>query len=350
MKIVIVGLGSVGQRHARNLRAILGDDLELYALRKKKRNIVIKEGMIAEEGDPEKFYSIKPLVDVQDVINIQPEAVFLTNPSSLHAEYAIPIAKQNIPLFIEKPLSNNLSDLKALQDSVDKGSLIYVGYQLRFHPAFEKIEDILRGQKLGNIIAAHLQFGEYLPNAHPYEDYRQGYAARKELGGGVLLCFIHELDAAVKLFGKPDSVYCVASHSSSLELDVEDCAYILAEHTSGVRRFPVQISLDFIQKKKQRIWNITCEKGSIQWDLVRNVLEIADDSKKETMVEEFATDRNFAFIEEVRHFLDCVHTKALPRVTFEDARASLEFAAAAKRSSELGKVIGISDSFEDQSS
>ncbi len=115
-------------------------------------------------------------------------------------------------------------------DAIERQRLVcLVGYQLRFHPGLEAVQSLLKAGAIGRVIAARLEFGEYLPNWHPYEDYRQMPASHRELGGGVILSQIHDLDYAYALFGLPRRVFAVGGHLSSLDVDVEDTASILME-------------------------------------------------------------------------------------------------------------------------
>ena len=113
-----------------------------------------------------------------------------------------------------------------------------VGYQLRFHPCLHKLAEIVHSGILGNLLAVRATIGEYLPAFHPFEDYRQMYASRADLGGGVVLSQIHEFDFLYSLFGLPNRIYAMGGHWSELEIDVEDTASILMECSLTAGRFP----------------------------------------------------------------------------------------------------------------
>ena len=108
------------------------------------------------------------------------------------------------------------------------------------------MDKLLTNATLGKIISADLHFGEYLPDMHSYEDYRESHASRSEQGGGVILCLSHMVDIAYWLFGLPVSVYAKGGHLSSLEIDVEDTADIILGCINSGRDFPVHIHLDFL--------------------------------------------------------------------------------------------------------
>src|SRR3990172_1034433 len=136
--------------------------------------------------------------------------VFVTNPISMHIDTAIEAAKAGCNIFIEKPLSQNEQRVEELQQLVtEKGINCMVGYQLRYHPAYQHIKSMLQSRAIGKLVSADLHFGEWLPGMHPYEDYRESHAARSDQGGGVILCLSHEIDIAHWLFGKPEKIYAV---------------------------------------------------------------------------------------------------------------------------------------------
>jgi predicted dehydrogenase len=102
---------------------------------------------------------------------------------------------------------------------------LLVGFQFRFHPTLQKAAQLLRENSIGKPLSFHIQWGEYLPNWHPWEDFKQGYAARPDLGGGVILTLTHPLDYLRMLLGEVDSLWAFTS-ASNLGLEVEDAAEI----------------------------------------------------------------------------------------------------------------------------
>lgn len=146
MKFLVTGLGSIGQRHVRNLRALLGDGIDIIAYRSRGLDLIIKEDMTAEFGiPPEQRYSIKTFTELNMALAEKPDAVLVANPTSLHISTALAAAEHGCHLFIEKPLSNSLDGVSRLLDVVDRENLIVlVGYQLRFHPALKLISQMLQ--------------------------------------------------------------------------------------------------------------------------------------------------------------------------------------------------------------
>jgi predicted dehydrogenase len=254
MKVLMVGLGAIGQRHLRNLRALLGPELEVLAWRKRRlAHVLTPQMQIAKNADLETEYNIRAFGELDEALAQKPDAVVIANPTSDHVPVALEAARASCHLFIEKPLSHTSDGLDELHQLVEQKKLVaFVGYQMRFHPCYGRVKELLDQNAIGALLAVRMQFGEHLPGWHPYEDYRESYAARRELGGGVVLTQIHDLDIALWLFGMPRRVFALGGHWSHLEVDVEDTASMLLQCEYSGRALPVHIQQDYLQKPPQR--------------------------------------------------------------------------------------------------
>ncbi len=342
MKILISGLGSIGQRHVRNLRHICSDEMEIIAYRSIGRNIKIFEDMTAQSGvDLEKAYNLKTFTNYVEALEQSPDVVFITCPTMLHIPMALLAAKHNCHLFIEKPLSDSLEGIEELTKIVKEKNLVaLVGYQLRFHPCLKLIHQLLGERRIGQILSVHSECGEYLPDAHPYENYREGYAARSDLGGGALLSLSHELDYSQWLFGMPKKLFALGGKLSRLEMDVDDTDNILMECMVDNRSIPVHIHLDFIQRPPSRKCSISGEEGKIFWDYYANCVNLY--TVKKGQWESFQFDnfqRNEMFLTEIKHFVACLEGVEKPVVGINEGLKSLRIALATRRSLKSGKVV-----------
>jgi len=342
MKFLICGLGSIGQRHIRMIRNVLGDNAEIAAYRSRNLDIVISDKLEASFGNkPEEHYAINSFYDFEEALAWKPDAVFVTNPISMHLDTAIAAAKQGCHLFIEKPLGNSLEGSEELFTLVKQKQLVcMVAYQLRYHPAYIRIKKMLDENLLGNLIYVDLHFGEWLPGMHPYEDYRESHAARNEQGGGVVLCLSHEIDMAYWLFGRPEKVYANGGHLSNLELDVEDTADIIFTCQNSGRGFPVHVHLDFLQRPAKKYIHIIGDKGTVKFDYHSNEFDISllpDGKVEKTVYDQF--QRNDMFANEVGDFVNSIINKTLPPISLEDGITVLEICLAAKKSLASGQAI-----------
>ena len=163
MKFLICGLGSIGQRHVRVLREIFGQDCDIAAYRRRHLSIVINDDMTAQENvSPEEHYGLRVFNDFDEAMRDGPDAVFVTNPISMHVETALAAARHGAHLFIEKPLGHALEGVEALrQEAADQSLITMVGYQLRYHPMLLKVRALLEVGTIGRVISADIHFGEW---------------------------------------------------------------------------------------------------------------------------------------------------------------------------------------------
>jgi predicted dehydrogenase len=342
MKCLFAGLGSIGQRHVRNLRHLLGRDVEILAYRALRQSPVLNADMTVRTGAVlETAHDIRSFSDLDEALAEQPDVVFVTNPNRLHVPVALAAAKRGCHLFIEKPLSDSLEGLDELIEEVERKKLTaFVAYQFRFHPGLRHLKSLLEEQRLGGLTAAHIVNGEYLPDWHPYEDYRASHAARRDLGGGSLRIQSHEFDYALWLFGMPRQVYAVGGHLSRLEVDVEDSVSILLACDGKQGRFPVHLHLDYLQRPPQRLCEIIGDAGKVRYDFYANQVEIHDLQGRTRQVIEFTGfDRNQMFMDELRHFLACLRGEEQPLIDLREAIRSLRISLWAEESLASGSAV-----------
>jgi predicted dehydrogenase len=339
-KFLICGLGSIGQRHVRVIQAVTQGKAEIAAYRSRKLDIVISDRLEATFGSkPEDHYGLKTFNSMDAALAWKPDAVFVTNPISMHVATATVAATAGAHVFIEKPLDCSDAGVARLMQLVQEKKLsCMVGYQQRYHPGYIRIKQLLDRCALGQLTSADLHFGEWLPGMHPYEDYRESHAARAEQGGGVIFCLSHEIDMAYWLFGMPRTVHALGGHLSDLELDVEDTADISLTCRQGGRQFPVHIHLDFLQKPPRRYIHIVGSKGSLVFNYRTNCLELnlLGAEPEVTRYDQF--QRNDMFLQEVADFIRSADSGHKPPIPLEEGAAVLAICLAAKRSLETGMI------------
>jgi predicted dehydrogenase len=341
MRILIIGLGAIGQRHARNLRLLLGDRVELLALRQRGTGFALTESLELEMGvTPEDKLDMTVFRDLRRALATKPDGAVIANPSSMHLATARLVWEAGCALFIEKPLSHTWDGVPEFV-SATRHALppVLVGYQWRFHPLLARVQTLLEQLVFGRLIAVNAVYGEYMPDWHPYEDYRLSFAARRELGGGVLLTQIHDIDYLGWLVGWPRKVFSVGGHLSHLEIDVEDTASTLWNcHVHG-RDIPVHLHQDYLQRPAVRLCEFLAEKGRIRCDLLAARLWTWDADGKCTSDKEFGSfHRNDMFMSEMKHFVACIEGRETPRVSPAEAAKSLAVALAALRSHASSQV------------
>jgi predicted dehydrogenase len=203
---------------------------------------------------------------------------------------------------------------------------------MRFHPALKEMRTWLQEGRIGDILSARFEVASYVPEWHPWEDYRNLYAVKRALGGGVVLTESHELDLAYWFFGHPSRVFALGGSLSGNAGDVEDTASILLDFG-----FPVHVHLCFMQRPPSRSCEINGTKGRILWG-GGNSLRLFDGNG--WAVHEFdGCERAELFGAQARHFLACIEGRETPLVNVRVGAASLQIALAALESIETGRVV-----------
>ncbi|MBE7536044.1 MAG: Gfo/Idh/MocA family oxidoreductase [Anaerolineales bacterium] len=331
MKFLIAGLGSIGRRHMRNLIALGEKDIVLFRTRK----ATMPEDDLA--GFPQE-------TDLQAALEKhKPDAVIVSNPTSLHLDVAIPAAEAGCSLLLEKPLSHSLDRIDELESALKKGGgRVVVGFQFRFHPGLIKAKQLISNGEIGRVISAHVHFGEYLPAWHPWEDYRQGYAARADMGGGVVLTQCHSLDYLPWLVGKVESVWGFTAKLSDLEVDVEDTAKIGLRFENGALG---SIHLDYNQQPPAHYFEVIGTKGSLQWNLADGATRIYQAEKKDWDVYQPspAFERNVMFMDEMKHFIAVARGEVESSCPLEDGIKAQRLISAVQASNDSGTSIKLSN-------
>ena len=323
--ILIVGYDSIDKRHLKNIL------LEKYT------KIII----CSKRKDLEKLERKGVIIvnTIADALLHKPNIAFITNETSYHIKTAIKLAENGIHLFIEKPLSHSMKDIKKLEKIVnDNKIIVQIGCDHRFHPCIKKIKNILDSKKLGKIISAYVENSSYLPDWHPYENYRKGYAAKKELGGGIALTMIHELDFLHWFFGDVKKVFSITGKFSNLEISADDLSMMTLNFNQNII---VQLHLDYFSRPEFKSCKIKGIDGTVYWNSDLNEVKIYFQNKKQwkTVLKKEDFKRNSMFIDQLKYFLKCVKNKKQTFNNLNDAKKTLQVVLDAKKSSNQGKMI-----------
>ena len=326
MKLLIAGLGSIGRRHLRNLLALGESDILLYRTNK---------STLADD----ELVPFPTFTDLEQALAQNPDAVIVSNPTAAHMGVALPAAEAGCHLFIEKPISHNLQDLDRLKQALEKHNRqLLVGFHFRYHPVLEQIKQIIESGKIGRPLSAHVHWGEYLPAWHPWEDYRSAYAARAELGGGVVLTLCHPFDYLRWLIGEVDNLSARVAKVSDLEISVEDHADVSLQFENGCMGF---VHLDYYQRPAAHWLQITTSNGFIYWDNESGSAKVYNVADKAWQVFNLPAgfERNNLFLGEMAHFLSMVKDGTPPQCDYLDGLRALKIALAVHSSSAKGSAI-----------
>jgi predicted dehydrogenase len=330
VQFVLLGAGSIGLRHLKNLMG-LGHQITLVY-----------------DPHPAKAEEIKRIDPALQVTTNETEAlatacdaVLICSPTVDHLRQVEIALRHQHDVFVEKPISHTLThtaNVAALAEH--SGRVVLVGCNLRFFPSLGRVKQLLDGGAVGQPLAARIYGGFYLPYWRPHTDYRQGYGAQAKLGGGVILDFIHELDFMRWLFGEPVEVTAMVGKVSQLEIDTEDLASALIRFESGL---VVELHLDYLQPTYRRGVEIYGEAQTLIWDYIDQSVRLytSANNSYQTFLENINTERNLMYLEEMKHFEKCLRREIKPELDIWGARAALELAEALKIAARQKRYVSL---------
>ena len=319
INVLILGLGSIGQRHLRNLNK-LDKGIKFFAYRKKFNTPALNNNNKVLNSNLKKKYNISYIKNLSEIKKLNIDCAFICTPSSHHAKEASFLIKNNISCFIEKPVATNFSQINKLSKIAESKPNVttMVGYQLKFNPIIHYLEKIINRENsiIGKILNVDISHGEHIDDFHPYETYKGGYAAVKKLGGGVILSQIHEIDYFLSFFQqfKIIKLNSLCSKVSDLEIDVEDLftsSFLLEKKNKKKNKLICSLTLNYFERPKRRQIRIIGTKGSLLACLNKQKIEIYKNNK--TKILKFRYKKNDIFKKQINFFLD--HLKKNKKVS-----------------------------------
>jgi predicted dehydrogenase len=316
--VLIAGFGSAGRRHFRNLRLLGCRDF-----------VFLRSGLgVLDDREIAEFPST---YNLEEALSYRPKVVVVATPSAAHLEIALPAAEAGCDLYIEKPLAHELKDVDRLLAAVRERRLVaMLGCQFRFHPLLMELHSMIGQGRLGRIVGAMAEYGDYLPSWHPWENYRKSYSARDDLGGGAILTLIHPLDYLYLLFGRWRRIQAMVAAVPSLGTPAgEDWSNINIEFSNGVL---AHVHVDYLQRPAVHRLSVLGEAGRAVCDYNSGELICQPAEGQATIHRVHARfERNTMFLEAMEHFLNCFRNRTEPRVTLGDGAAVLRMALEARR-------------------
>ena len=309
INIMFIGLGSIGQRHLRNLKKILKKNVKFFAFRRTRNTPLLDSQGRKIKGDIEKKYHISVIKNL-NFVNKKIHIIFITNPTSMHISTILKFKNlKNCYIFVEKSLDSSLSKYEVFLRYVKKNNIkIFVGYNFRFHSGFKKLKKIIaQGKEFKSIRYAIFKCGEDLRKYHRYENYLISYASRKKLGGGVNLNNSHELDMLLNLFGNAKILNSYKGNLSNLKIDVEDFSVSIYKSIRFKKEIISILIFDFFQENKERYIKLICDNKEIFLDLNNFFIQIS--KKKKKIIYKFKKDNNEMYINELKFFLSLFYRR-----------------------------------------
>jgi predicted dehydrogenase len=289
VRVAVIGLGSIGRRHAANFEllgcSVVGGRLE-------------------------------------DVVAARPEAVVIAAPTSEHLTVLRWAVENGVHAYVEKPIAHEPTGVADVLSAAEAAGLtIAVGYNLRFHPALEAIRDAVAGGRIGPLLSARAEVGQYLPDWQADRDYRTSYSARRDLGGGALLTLSHELDYVRWIAGDVTECRGMVGHVSALELDVDDVAEVVCRHEGGAL---TSVHMDMLDRSYVRRSRWVGADATIAWEWNGPVTLLPDGVE---LWADPAFDLGDTYVAAARDFLESVRDGGRPRCDGRDGLRVLELAS-----------------------
>lgn len=330
-RVLVVGLGSIGQRHLRLARELL-PHADIRVLRH-------------QECDSTPEYADGCFSRIEQALDFAPQIAVIASPATFHLDMARSLARAGVHLLVEKPLAASLDGIPLLLESCRaQGLVLLTGYNLRFLPSLQRFRRELKESRIGRVLSVRCEIGQYLPSWRPDADYRQGVSARRELGGGALLELSHELDYLRWIFGEVDWVKATLSRQSGLKIDVEDTAHLILGFVpeDDGRRLIGALNMDFIRHDAVRLCVAIGEDGSLRWNGLTGVVEHLEAGSKEWReIFRHPHQRDESYQAEWQHFLACVKGQSAPLVSGEDGLRVMQIIEAARQASESGGQVRV---------
>lgn len=321
--MLILGAGSIGKRHVRNLLG-LGFPAERISVVEPRED---RRREVADLGVP-----IPNIFSDRDrALNQRSyDGAVVATPTASHYEDAVALAKANAHLMIEKPLGVDLNGYEPLRMEVDRRRLFaFVAYCYQFNTGPQKLRSLLREGVIGDPLYARGEMCSYLPAWHPYEDYRAFYMAKKALGGGTLLDQSHLFDLTRMFLGEIRGLYAISTRQSDLEIETDDFGEVVIEMKSGAR---VSLHMDLFSQPRREYYHVMGATGTLQWDIYTNtVTHLTQKGVREVF--ECGKDKNAMYVEELQYFLRGVEGDGpIAGPNLSDGKAAMDVVLAVRES------------------
>lgn len=321
-RVLIAGAGSVGKRHAGNLKA-LGVEVAAFDPRADRR---------AE------FPADETYAELSDALVAPFDAVAVCSPTKFHVDQAIAALDAGCAVLLEKPVAIDLAAAQRLAARAGQAGAppVLLGYTWRWWPPLQRLRELLAAEAVGTVRFAQFVMSAHLADWHPYEPLADFFMSSADLGGGALLDESHWIDLAAWLFGMPRDLMGDVGRISSLDITSDDNVDVLLRYESGLR---VQIHLDLYGRPHQKTIRCLGEAGSLLWSEHPNRVAIARDAEGQWEEETFTCARNDMFMAVAQEFLAVLGGERRMTCTLDDGLRAMRLIEAVRRSTAEGRRV-----------
>jgi predicted dehydrogenase len=327
IRVVLVGLGSIGRRHLANIR-LTEPDAEITVVRHRRDDSTVPEG------------ADRVVHTLDEALAYRPDVGFLCGPTSTHAQVGIVLASAGLHLFVEKPLALNAVEARQLVDACNEADrMLIVGYNLRFCESLRIMHRAACDGSVGRVMSGRAEVGQYLPEWRSGVDYRTTNSARSEFGGSIVFELSHEIDYMRWLLGEVAAVDAIVGRLSNLDVDVDDTAELLLSFTNGCFG---SIHMDMTRRDATRRCELIGTDGTLTWNAITGeTCRFRFDSGWTTLVSGGGESRNDMYLAEAAHVFACIRGEATPLVDGTDGARVVELAQAALSAAHEQHQVGV---------
>lgn len=308
-KVGIVGYGSVGKRYSYILKK-LGISVHIFSVGK---------SLLLDKDARDNF---KIFRNEEDFWQSGIKAILICNPSYMHLEWIKKSINRKIPTFCEKPVCVSPNELFILRKILQENQFVpnCSGYMWRYEHGVNILKKLINRINLSNIIKVSLNMVTHLPDWHPWENYKDSYASNKKMGGGLVLTCSHEIDTLRYLFGELNLISATTKSVKILLTDTEDFVTALFKNENGI---PIQLDMNWYQKKNIRLIKIKTDKSEIIWNQNQKFLSISDNNTDKINKLNYSKNIDSAYEKMIKDFLKSILENNKPRSTLTDATRTL---------------------------
>ena len=322
--ILVVGAGSAGQRHARNLRS-LGCRISACDPREDRLHEIETEELLAG-----KYPALTQALSAAEY-----DGFVIASPPLYHVGQALQVlACQHKWVLCEKPLSINADEARKLEQYTDR---VMLGYTYRWWPPIQSFRNHLRSGEIGPVRNLRFVMSAHLQDWHPWEKYQDFFMSRRELGGGALLDESHFIDLMLWFLGTPSKIYAQVEKISRLEIDSDDNVDILISYENGLR---VNLHLDLIGRPHERSITAVGEGGTLVYSYEENAVKVSHTAAQSWQTERFDCERNEMFMGAAKEFLSLIRRETTNySCGVQDGINTLVLVDACRQSAQTGKAV-----------
>lgn len=322
VNISVIGTGSIGRRHTGNF-------------------LSVGARVVAFDGDPasrERARGMFPAARIVDSLAAAldgADGVVICTPPDSHVSIGRQALEAGAHLMIEKPIAHTLDGLDALLTACDSArKTVLTAYNWRYWPPMHKVQEFLKQGRVGKILVARTEYSYDVTERYQGKPARQFYMSNAAQGGGAILDESHAVDYMRWHLGEAAQVLAVVDRISKLDQDTDDVCEVIVRFKGGTL---ANLHMDLFSPVMHGHFEFIGERGIIRWDRPLNQVSLFDTSQRRWEVYPFACQLNDMYVDEARHFLDCIQGKAMPTCDGWDGLQTLQLCLAAIRSSTEGR-------------